>query len=301
MSTFGSQRVSVIVPVHNRERDLRRALESVRCQHHSDLECLVVDDASSVDIAAIVTELGDPRFRCIRRAVNGGPSAARRSAYAEMSGMFALALDSDWELYPWALAQGVHYLLNCPGADIACALHVRHEDSRLFVRARERLIDPHEFRTMEPVPDRVAMVRRPVVDRWLSIPGDYFALEAGLWITAALHHASLALDEPWVRYHTQAQESVTVSMAGDGIRHRLRDYVTFLDERQDLIGCGPCISVDRILEDIYFDLLCARHPYRTVACEALRSRGIHPREAIGRQSSARLRRKLSGQPKVRLV
>jgi glycosyltransferase involved in cell wall biosynthesis len=300
LSCLAMAHVSVIVPAHNRDRDLRRALASVQRQSHADFECLVVDDASTVNISGIVSGLSDPRFRYIRRDTNGGPAAARRTAFAEMGGAYALSLDSDDELYPWALEQGVHHLAEHPEVDIVCALHVRHEDSRLFVRVeRERVVTPSEFRKTEPVPDRVAMVRRNIIDLWLSLPGNYFALEGSLWITAALRHQSLALDEPWVRYHASGEDRVTVRMAGNAISRRITDYVTFLDERRDLIDCGPCVSVDRELEVIYFDLARARHPYAGRAAEALRSRGISPRGAVARQLRMRVRRKLGRSPEIR--
>jgi glycosyltransferase involved in cell wall biosynthesis len=290
--------VSVIVPVHDRDRDLRRALASVKHQSHADFECLVVDDASTVDIASIVADLDDSRFLYIRRERNGGPAAARKSAFAAIRGEYAFPLDSDWELYPWALEQGVRHFQQHSQVDIICALHVRHEDSRLFVRSYgERIVTPAEFRRKEPAPDRVAIVRRNIIDLWLGMPGAYFASEAILWITAELKHRSLALDEPWVRYHTSAENRV--SDVHD--KRRLRDYVVVLDEQQDLIGCGPCVSVDRALEGIYMDLVRARHPYASRAAEALRSRGISPHTAVVRQVRMRVLRKLGRLPHVHWV
>jgi glycosyltransferase involved in cell wall biosynthesis len=296
--------VSVVVPVHNRDQELRRTLASVQGQSYKDFECLVVDDASSVDIAGIVADFDDPRFRCIRRDTNGGPAAARKSAFAQVAGDFMLAVDSDDEMYPWALDQGVRRFASYPTVDIVCAVYLRHEDSRLFVRVKggERVITPSEFRRYEPAPDRIAMIRRNIVDLWLTIPGDYFSLEAGLWLTTELKHASLALDEPWARVNTQPNGRVTTdTKTGQGRTHQLGDYVTFLKERQDLIECGPCIAVDRMLEGMYFGLSRAKHPYATNAAAALRSRGVAPRDAIVRQLSIRVRRKLGRTSAVRWV
>jgi glycosyltransferase involved in cell wall biosynthesis len=296
--------VSIVLPVYNRDHELRRSLASVQGQTYRDFECLIVDDASSLDIAGIVADFNDPRFRCIRRDTNGGPTAARQCAFAQVAGEYLLGFDSDWELYPWALEQGVRRFANHPTVDVICALNVRHEDSRLFVRVEggERVITPSEFRKYEPAPDRVAMVRRSIVDLWLSIPGDYFALEASFWITTELTYASLALDEPWARIHTQSADSVTAgTKTQQGRARQLADYATFLDERQDLIDCGPCISVDRMLEGMYFELVRAKHPCATNAAAALRSRGVVPRSAIVRQLSMRVRRKLGRIPNVQWV
>jgi glycosyltransferase involved in cell wall biosynthesis len=296
--------VTVVVPVYNRDHELRRALRSVQRQTHRDFECLVVDDASEMDIAAIVEQLDDSRFRCIRRATNGGPTIARNTAFAEARGDYALTLDSDWELYPWVLDQGVRRLAEHPSVNIACALHLRHEDGTLFVRVNggERVITPAEFRTYEPAPDRVAMVRRSVVELWLSIPGEYFALESGYWITAELAHSSLALDEPWTRYHTSSGNRVTPALKTEQGRERqLRDYVTFLEARRELIECGPCVSVDRLLEGIHFQMVRAKHPSAGVAAAALASRGLVPRSSAARQLLMRVEGKLRRTPRVHWV
>src|SRR5438067_13823117 len=102
--------ITVVLPVHNRDKVLRRAIDSVRGQTLKEFECVVVDDSSDFDIAPIVSSYGDSRLRFIRRDVNGGPYAARFTGLQAMQGDYALFLDSDWELYPWALAQACRYL-----------------------------------------------------------------------------------------------------------------------------------------------------------------------------------------------
>jgi hypothetical protein len=200
--------------------------------------------------------------------------------------------------------QGVRRLDDHPTVDIVCALRLDHDKGTLTVRVEggERVITPSEFRRLEPAPDRIAIVRRTVVDLWLSIPGDYFALEGLYWITAELKHSSLALDEPWVHVHTHSENSLTAGFkTGQGQALRLRDYATWLGERQELIECGPCIPVDRLLEGIYFDLVRAKHPTATTAAAALRSRGVSPRGVIARRLSMRVRRMLGHTPAVHRV
>jgi len=296
--------VSVVLPVYDRVNELKRALRSLQVQAFRDFECIIVDDASTMNTAAAVAEFGDSRFRLVRRVTNGGPAAARKVGYGVAEGEFLLALDSDWELYPWALEQGVTSLRRTAEVDIVTALHMRQEDSRLFVRVRDgkRIVTPEEFRNQEPVADRVAMVRRNVVERWMSLPGEFFAMESGLWITAELHHASLAMDEPWVRYHTGAANRVSASGGSISGRDRAcRDMSTFLHVRRDLIECGPCVSVDRLLEEGYFTLLRSHHPDAGLAAACLRSRGVSTYGAIARSVRRRVRRKLGKTPAVSWV
>lgn len=83
---------SVIVPTHDRAAFLAEALESVRVQTVTDFECIVVDDAST---DPVVLPFDDPRFRVIRRDVNGGPAAARNTGIVAAQGEYVAFLDDD--------------------------------------------------------------------------------------------------------------------------------------------------------------------------------------------------------------
>jgi glycosyltransferase involved in cell wall biosynthesis len=271
--------ITVILPVYNRDRALRRAIESVRRQTLGEFECIVVDDASDYDIAEIVSTYRDRRFRVIRRDVNGGPYAARFTGLQAMSGVYALFLDSDWELYPWALAQACRYLDETPKVSLVCALHLRNEDSKLFVRIRDapRVVTPEQARTEPAIPDRVAAFRRCLADEWLTKRPDYFAFEAHQFLTAKVNHPHLYVDEPWTIYHVDSGDRVT--------EHRdsreLDDYVRFLDEHWQLITDGtPYRLLDITLKNMYFALRRRRRSEAARAAEALRLRGISPTRTL---------------------
>jgi glycosyltransferase involved in cell wall biosynthesis len=97
--------VSVVIPTHNRARTLGRAIRSVLAQTHGDLECIVVDDCSTDDTAAVVEAIDDPRLRYIPRERNGGAGAARNTGVAAARGHFIAFQDSDDE---WLLDKLAH-------------------------------------------------------------------------------------------------------------------------------------------------------------------------------------------------
>ncbi|MFM2041843.1 MAG: UDP-Glc:alpha-D-GlcNAc-diphosphoundecaprenol beta,3-glucosyltransferase WfaP [Pseudomonadota bacterium] len=97
--------VSVIIPTFNRAGLLQRALESVLAQDVAGMEVLVVDDASTEDIGAVVAGCGDRRVRHLRQPVNGGVAAARNRGLLEARGRFIALLDSDDEWLPGKLAR----------------------------------------------------------------------------------------------------------------------------------------------------------------------------------------------------
>jgi glycosyltransferase involved in cell wall biosynthesis len=120
-------RVSVVIPAFNREKTIRRAVESVRAQHFSDFEILVVDDASSDATCAVVTAIDDPRLRLIARARNGGASAARNSGITASKGDLIAFLDSDDEWMPEKLGRQVAALDAAPAGDcVSCTGFIIH-------------------------------------------------------------------------------------------------------------------------------------------------------------------------------
>lgn len=74
MSTEGSPRVSVVMPVYNSERYLGQAMCSVLEQSLGDLELLVVDDASTDGSRSVIAAMAqrDPRVVPVPLDRNGG-------------------------------------------------------------------------------------------------------------------------------------------------------------------------------------------------------------------------------------
>lgn len=97
---FDLPKVSVIMPVYNRDKIVRRAIESVLNQSHRNLELIVVDDGSTDYSVDIVRSFSDERLTVAALAVNGGVSAARNHGLDLASGDFIAYLDSDneWDL-----------------------------------------------------------------------------------------------------------------------------------------------------------------------------------------------------------
>jgi glycosyltransferase involved in cell wall biosynthesis len=92
-------RISVVVTCYNCRDYIADAIRSVARQTLRDFDCVVVDDASTDDSAAVVQqtldELADNRFRLIRLEKNVGQTGATRRGLAETRATFVCFLDSD--------------------------------------------------------------------------------------------------------------------------------------------------------------------------------------------------------------
>jgi glycosyltransferase involved in cell wall biosynthesis len=94
--------VSVVIPAYQAESFLAGALNSATEQSFSDLEIIVVDDASSDRTSEVVRDAArsDERIRLHRLNQNSGPGAARNRALDLARGEWICLLDADDRMEP---------------------------------------------------------------------------------------------------------------------------------------------------------------------------------------------------------
>ena len=117
-------KVSIIIPVYNAEKTLRKTLASVGKQMFVDYEIILVNDGSKDNSGAICDAAAkkDNRVRVIHQP-NQGPVAARRNGLTAACGEYICFCDADDEMPPRALE-----LLYAPceqGADIVTGVAVK--------------------------------------------------------------------------------------------------------------------------------------------------------------------------------
>ncbi len=97
-------KISIIIPMYNVEKYLRRCLDSVQNQTFSDFQAICVDDGSPDNSGQIAEEYAkkDNRF-IVGHKENGGQSDARNFGTKIAKGDFVLYLDSDDFIHPQTL------------------------------------------------------------------------------------------------------------------------------------------------------------------------------------------------------
>lgn len=100
-----NKKISVIVPVYNKEKYLNNCLDSILSQTYDNIELLLVDDGSTDGSAAICDDYAkkDSRVRVIHKQ-NGGVSSARNLGIESAGGDHITFCDADDELLPTALS-----------------------------------------------------------------------------------------------------------------------------------------------------------------------------------------------------
>ena len=92
-----SLKISIIIPVYNRDELLFLCLKSIKNNFRSNIEVIVVDDCSPQPFRRLVEDFG---YIYIRHDKNKGAGASRNTGVRNASCDVLLFIDSDIELYP---------------------------------------------------------------------------------------------------------------------------------------------------------------------------------------------------------
>jgi GT2 family glycosyltransferase len=108
---------SVVIPTHNRPRQLRRCLAALAALDYprERFEVIVVDDASPTRLNPLVDAVQDRvRARLVRQQRNAGPAAARNAGAAHADGELIAFTDDDCAVDPGWLRAFAHAIAARP-------------------------------------------------------------------------------------------------------------------------------------------------------------------------------------------
>ncbi|MDO5422582.1 MAG: glycosyltransferase family 2 protein [Eubacteriales bacterium] len=145
-----SEVLSVIVPVYNGEKTLRRCVESLRTQTYPNLEILVIDDGSTDGTPAICDEYETiPEIRVIHQE-NRGLAATRNRGILEAKGDYIGFCDADDFVHPAMFAE-LYRILKEAKAEISVCGYVRAPEGA------GELAAPEEMETYRVYPAKKAL------------------------------------------------------------------------------------------------------------------------------------------------
>jgi glycosyltransferase involved in cell wall biosynthesis len=172
---FGLPLVSVIIVNYNYGRFLKQAVDSVFEQTYPNIECIIVDDASSDNSADILISISKqyPSTKVRRRTSNGGQSLASKEGFETSSGEYVVFLDADDFLLPAFVETHifVHLSLRIP-VGFTSADMIQSVDSHMILGTIYRLSEFVRSRQGK-TPDLLRRIDRAAPDLWpLSSPDE---------------------------------------------------------------------------------------------------------------------------------
>ena len=90
------EKISVLVPIYNQEKYLKRCIESIINQTYTNLEIILIDDGSKDKSYEIIEEYAnkDKRIKGLK-IKNNGVADARNKAIDNVTGEYFSFIDSD--------------------------------------------------------------------------------------------------------------------------------------------------------------------------------------------------------------
>ena len=107
-------RISIIVPVYNSSKFIKKTVESVTNQTITTWELILIDDASTDDSSQIIANFTkkDIRIKAIHLKKNQGAGIARNIGIKNSSGRYIAFLDSDDLWHPKKLEKQLSFMIN---------------------------------------------------------------------------------------------------------------------------------------------------------------------------------------------
>ena len=124
-----SYKISVIVPVYNKEDYLRACVDSILAQNYRNMEVILVDDASTDGSGSICDSYGKKERVKVIHQENGGPTAACVAGMQAASGDYCLFVDSDDYVEPDMVSGMASHLTGVKG-EIVCCNHLLEKQKK---------------------------------------------------------------------------------------------------------------------------------------------------------------------------
>lgn len=102
--------VSIIIPAHNAESTIARALESCFAQNYESFEVCVCVDHCNDGTELLLKKIGDKRLKVTTNFDDSGAANARNAAISLANGRYLAFLDADDEMLPDRLRKQVEAL-----------------------------------------------------------------------------------------------------------------------------------------------------------------------------------------------
>lgn len=215
------------MPVRNGAQFIGSAIDSILSQTLSDLELIVVDDASTDNTLQIIQSYADPRLRCLRNLECLGVSASRNRAMVEARAPYVAFLDADDIAYPQRLEKQIAYLEAHSNVALVGA-HLDYIDTNgefLYSEKHgQRPCDPDALRAellqRACILPSTATGRKQILIDVGGFPKTHYAEDHDLWCRIAVCHDLAIMPDRLVAYRHHPNQA-TFKKIGAGYRATL--------------------------------------------------------------------------------
>lgn len=136
-------KLSIIIPLYNKEKDIKATLESVLNQSFQDFEVVVINDGSTDNSEKIVSQIKDDRIKLFSKE-NEGVSKTRNYGVSKASAKHVVFLDADDYWYPNHLTNIDKLIKKFPNQGWYATAYEKKHNKKLIVPIQSPVMEREE-------------------------------------------------------------------------------------------------------------------------------------------------------------
>ncbi len=227
-------KVSVIVPVYNVEKYLRKCLDSLVNQTFKDYEVILVNDGSTDSSQSIIDEY-QSKYSCIKayQKENGGMSSARNLGLSYATGEYIAFVDSDDYVELFFLEEMYSRAKEANSDVVICDYYALNEEEKRYMKCHMNYSPDERIEyLLSPPMVWSKLIKKEIMDKIRFTEGIFYEdLDICIRLFPFVNKISF-VDKPLYNYYLQHSGSV---MTQKTFNNHLLDIFTVLDDCKKLL------------------------------------------------------------------
>ena len=252
---------SIVIPVYNTIKELRRCVDSVVSQTFADFELILVDDGSTDGSGDLCDRLSaeDSRIKTIHRE-NGGCSEARNTGVRNATGRYLLFVDSD---YMWADPNALfdlHKIAENDPADVVCFGVAIYNENGELVKIRKPVLPENVCKNKHEIVKHLVYTNQYFSTSYVKMLRRDFFIKSNLFFIKGLlsediewsarillHCETIAVYSSAFYKRIQRSEGSITSAIG---KKNITDILGSIEKGTELVSQHAC---DEMLRALYYE------------------------------------------------
>jgi len=224
--------ISIILPVYNSERYLKRTISSIQQQTFIDYEVIAIDDGSTDGSLELLQDWSqnDIRVRVIANMQNIGVAEVRNKGIIQAQGKYICFIDSDDTWHNDKLERQLAFMKQS-NADLSCTAYAMVDDEGKFIKNRmidKKIIILEDLLKENYICCSTVMLKAEIAKQH-RINSDYIHEDFVYWLDLLQNGAEgMVLNQVLVRYRlAQTSRSANKGKAAQGRWQIYRRYLQY--------------------------------------------------------------------------
>lgn len=240
-----SPKVTILMPVYNGEKYLKKAIDSVIAQTFQDFEFLIINDGSTDNTQRIIELYTDSRILC-HKQINQGVAKSLNNGLKLAKGTYIRRHDADDFSEPWMLAKQINFLKahpEIPMVSTQCAfmtergkvsLAHRQPKNKLFQKdSGYAIVGLEDFIPYSPIVHGTVLAKKSLFEEFNGYRTEFLTSEDNdLWLRILDKYPIAVLNS--VAYYLRLSGTSATQVHKSSATHFRNLAIDFARERKEI-------------------------------------------------------------------